>query len=259
MRFGRASSGVKSPSALRISSWLLESLKDSQFGLAIYDKRLRLVAVNSAVAAMDRVPVEDHVGRETSEIAGPVAKIIDPRVERVFRTGKPLNGFELLAQLPARKDAAHWIEDFFPIPDDRDRVAEVGVIAMEITKQKRLEATIRELRKAIRGGSKIRDERALSVLAETGKPTRPSVPRKLPPGIILIPPAAEIPSGILSPREFQVLRLLAQGKSNKLAAFQLKISEKTLETHRSRVMAKLGLSSLAELIRYAIRHGVVEP
>lgn len=259
MRFRKASSGVKSPSTLRISNWLMEALKDSQFGLAIYDKRLRLVAVNSAVAAMDRVPVEDHVGRETSEIAGSVAKIIDPRVERVFRTGKPLNGFELSAQLPARKDAAHWIEDFIPIPDDRDHVAEVGVIAMEISKQKRLEATIRELRRVTRGGSKIRDERALSVLAETGKRTRPSVPRKLPPGIILIPAAAEIPSAILSPREFQVLRLLAQGKSNKHAAFQLKISEKTLETHRSRVMVKLGLSSLAELIRYAIRHGVVEP
>jgi DNA-binding CsgD family transcriptional regulator len=259
MRPRGTSRGLRGPSTLGISNWLLETLNDSPFGLAIYDKRLRLVAVNAAVAAMDRVPVEDHVGRETSEIAGAVSKIIEPCVERVFRTGKSLNRFELSAQLPTRGEVAHWIEDFIPIPDPRDRVTEVGVIAMEITKQKRLEATIRELRKVIRGWSKIRDERALSALAKAGMRRRTSVPRKLPPGIIFIPAAAETPSAILSPREFQVLRLLAQGKSNKQAASHLKISEKTVETHRSRVTVKLGLSSLAELIRYAIRHGVVEP
>jgi DNA-binding NarL/FixJ family response regulator len=58
-------------------------------------------------------------------------------------------------------------------------------------------------------------------------------------------------------RELQVLDLLAQGESNKQVASALTISEKTVETYRSRIKLKLGLNSLVELVHYAIRHGIV--
>jgi DNA-binding CsgD family transcriptional regulator len=237
----------------------MEVLRNSAFGLAIYDRRLRFVAVNAAVAAMDHVPVEEHLGRETSEIVGAVSRIIEPRVERAFRTGEPLNRYELSAKLPTRKDVAHWIEDFIPITDDRGRVREVGVIAVEITAQKRLEAMLRRLRRSVRAGTKIHDERTLLALAETAVRYDSRMSRNLPPGSILTSPAAELPSAILSTRQLEVLRLLAQGKSNKEVASATMISEKTVETHRSRLMLKLGLRSLVDLTRYAIRHGIVEP
>ena len=61
----------------------------------------------------------------------------------------------------------------------------------------------------------------------------------------------------LSEREFQIMRLTAEGKSGKMIAFELKLSQKTVSTYRSRVLKKLGLESLAELTQYAVRHGLV--
>ena len=57
-------------------------------------------------------------------------------------------------------------------------------------------------------------------------------------------------------REIEVIRLLAQGKSNKEIAAELEIAVRTVETHRAKIMLKLGLHSLAELIHYAMRHGI---
>ena len=63
----------------------------------------------------------------------------------------------------------------------------------------------------------------------------------------------------LTARERQVVQLLAEGKSNKEVAVALGISVKTAETHRANVMHKLGLASLPDLVRYAIRTGVAAP
>jgi DNA-binding NarL/FixJ family response regulator len=57
----------------------------------------------------------------------------------------------------------------------------------------------------------------------------------------------------LSPREREVLQLISEGWSTKEAARHLKISVKTVETHRRKVMEKLDLDSVAELTKYAIR------
>lgn len=72
------------------------------------------------------------------------------------------------------------------------------------------------------------------------------------------PPKLQDLSGVqLSARERQVLQLLAQGNSNKICAEMLKLSIRTVESHRARIMAKLGLDSGAAMIRYAIRNGVI--
>ncbi len=63
---------------------------------------------------------------------------------------------------------------------------------------------------------------------------------------------------ILSAREREVLQLLAEGKSTKEIASQLKVSAKTIESHRKQVMDKLNLHSVAELTKYAIREGLTQ-
>ncbi len=63
----------------------------------------------------------------------------------------------------------------------------------------------------------------------------------------------------LSPRERQVVQLVAEGKSTKQIAELLNISVKTAEYHRGRVMDKLDIHDTAGLVRYAIRHGLVVP
>lgn len=67
------------------------------------------------------------------------------------------------------------------------------------------------------------------------------------------------PGDPLTAREREIVQLLAEGKSNKEVATALGISVKTAETHRSNIMRKSGLGSLAELVRYAIRNRIIEP
>lgn len=63
----------------------------------------------------------------------------------------------------------------------------------------------------------------------------------------------------LTPRERSIVRLLAEGKSNKETATALKLSRSTIETHRKNIFAKLGIHCTADLVRYAIRNHLVEP
>jgi two-component system response regulator NreC len=63
----------------------------------------------------------------------------------------------------------------------------------------------------------------------------------------------------LSDREREVLRLLALGHTNQEIAQQLFISVRTAETHRAHIMQKLQFSTRAELVRYALEHGLLEP
>ncbi len=63
----------------------------------------------------------------------------------------------------------------------------------------------------------------------------------------------------LSPREAEVLRLLAQGHTNQEVADRLAVSIKTIETHRARLGDKLGLRSRAELFRFAVESGLLDP
>jgi DNA-binding NarL/FixJ family response regulator len=64
-------------------------------------------------------------------------------------------------------------------------------------------------------------------------------------------------TGDLTPRERQVVQLLAEGKSTKDVASSLQITLKTAATHRTNILRKLELHSLADLVRYAIRNGIV--
>jgi DNA-binding NarL/FixJ family response regulator len=66
-------------------------------------------------------------------------------------------------------------------------------------------------------------------------------------------------SALLSNREKEVLRLVAEGMSNQAIGEALTISVRTVEAHRSRIMLKLNLASVAELVRYAVRNQLIDP
>lgn len=71
-------------------------------------------------------------------------------------------------------------------------------------------------------------------------------------------PDAEVdPLKALSPREREIFTALVDGESNHEIAAQLGISVKTVETHRTRVLAKLDVHSIVDLVRFAVRHGLM--
>ena len=67
------------------------------------------------------------------------------------------------------------------------------------------------------------------------------------------------PFAMLSTREREVLQLVAEGMSAKEIAGELHISTKTVEAHRTSLMRKVGVRKATELVRYAFKHGLVEP
>ena len=64
---------------------------------------------------------------------------------------------------------------------------------------------------------------------------------------------------LLTPRELQVLKLIAEAHTSKEIAQELVISVKTVERHRQNILDKLGMSDRVELTRYAIRRGLIQP
>jgi DNA-binding NarL/FixJ family response regulator len=64
---------------------------------------------------------------------------------------------------------------------------------------------------------------------------------------------------LLSSRELEVLQLLVEGMSTKQIASSLRLSIKTIESHRSRIMKKIDVHNIADLTRYAIREGIISP
>ncbi len=67
------------------------------------------------------------------------------------------------------------------------------------------------------------------------------------------------PEDPLTPRELQVVKLIAEGHSSDQIADELVISRKTVDHHRANILGKLGMRNVADLTRYAIRRGLIEP
>ena len=67
------------------------------------------------------------------------------------------------------------------------------------------------------------------------------------------------PFALLSPREREVLQAIAEGRTNAEVAEALGVSVKTIETHRARIMDKLGVTTFADLVKISVQHGVTPP
>ena len=69
---------------------------------------------------------------------------------------------------------------------------------------------------------------------------------------------ADAPEDPLTPRELEVVKLISEAYTNREIAEALKLSEKTIESHRGSVLAKLGMRDRVQLVRYAVRRGLIE-
>jgi len=109
-----------------------------------------------------------------------------------------------------------------------------------LTKDSASEQLIRAIRKIAAGGMLISDTAAASLIAESAG-------------------GEALPHTLLSDREFEVFKLLAEGRSPGEIASQLHVSVKTVSTHKTRVLQKMNLGGTAELVRYALEHRLLEP
>ena len=207
---------------------LLSALNNSKIGIVICDRRLRYKALNQSVAEIHNVPIKGHLGHSFHQVLGNFAEKVMPFWENVLATGRPLFNLEVTGKLPKRSYTGRWIENLFPITDDRGRITQVGCIVIETAPP------------PMPGSPPSSSSReATSVMGN--QPSSPDQRQCTP----------------LSHREQEVLRLLAEGKSNKEISSVLAISVRTVETYRSRLMLKVQATSIVHLVHYAIRNHIV--
>ena len=290
------------PEAFSQPTQLLPALFDAScVGLAIIDQHLCFQAINGALAVMNGVPAEAHLGKPLRHILGNAASKIEPMFRRVFSTGERIN-FELSEKLPTRAEAGQWVADFFPIRDAHGKVIQVGVVVVEVTGKEKLEKSLNNLfgkllllQSALKmdmcgvpksGGRRENEsvrnqyidlvnrcvfetrtiwDELQSIFGKDAAPAQVRQSRFLAAASATfqedLPIARAYPAqrvNSLSPRERQIVQLLGESKNNKEISAKLGISVRTAETHRARIMLKLNLHSVTELVRYAVRNHIIE-
>jgi DNA-binding NarL/FixJ family response regulator len=182
-----------------------------------------------------RVNAEAQNGQEAVRLA----LRLKPEVVVLDITMPVLNGLEaareILRSAPATKVILLSMHDESPYVLDALRIGVKGFV----TKTHAADDLVHAIREALRGKTYLSPELSQTI-------------------ITAIQLKADVAEDPLTPRERQVLQLVAEGKTTRQAAELLNISVKTAETHRNRIMEKLNVHETAGLVRYAIRRGMIQ-
>jgi len=225
---------------------LIEALSPLKIGIAVFDWNLRYTAVNQQMVEIDGLSIANHLGKTAWQVLGSLADQYELLLRAVFETGQTLMNREIVGEMPGRTETRKWINTFLPLMDVQARVTNVGVFIVQVAYSPREHILFEQVERPLSPSStQIQVAQGLIDRGAQGQ-----VPKLL--------DLTQRHSAKLSLREEQVLRLLATGMSNKEVAWELKISVKTVECYRSRLMLKLEARSLAHLIHFAIRHGLVQ-
>jgi DNA-binding NarL/FixJ family response regulator len=149
-------------------------------------------------------------------------------------------GLEVLSQLKAvQPETRALVLTMHPEDQYAVRVLKAGAVGY-LTKETASEEVVNAILKVLEGENYVSASLTQSLVAGlNGAAQKP-------------------PHEALSDREYQILRLIALGKTVKEIAFDLSLSVKTVSTYRARVLRKLGLKTNADLVRYALREKLVE-
>jgi DNA-binding NarL/FixJ family response regulator len=203
------------------------------------DHTLVLAGIRSLMAEMEGVTVlgEASNGREAVEIA-----LRDkPDLILMDISMKELNGIEATARIKAELPGVH-----------------VLILSMHTT-----EDFVRRALRAGASGYLVKDSAPLELRMAIDAVTRGEtyissrVSRNLVSAIVDGKPAAASSIETLTPRQREILQMIAEGNSTKEIAFALKVSAKTVETHRAALMDRLDIRDIAGLVLYAVRNRLV--
>jgi DNA-binding NarL/FixJ family response regulator len=180
-------------------------------------------------------------------------------------------GFEVVAQASTGEEAAQRAAEHEPdvAVVDLSGIEVIGAILQASHTTKLILLTSRDYDEyviaAIRAGAKgyvLKTQpahelvQAIEQVSAGGMYMSPGISRVVIDAMVARSPQA---NGHLTSREWEVLRLIAEGHSTRQVATLLGVSVKTAEAHRTRLMQKLDIHATAGLVRYAVRHGLIEP
>ena len=124
-------------------------LVSAPVGIGFWDRDLRFVRVNDALATINGLSPEEHVGRYLGDVVGELAPILVPLYRRVLETGEPVVHTESTdddaLQMGGRR---HWLSSYYPVHTPDGEVIGIGAVIMEITDRKRADDRLRLLAEA---------------------------------------------------------------------------------------------------------------
>jgi PAS domain S-box-containing protein len=117
---------------------LKEIYQNAPVGLALLDRDLKFVRINEALARINGLSVDDHVGRYVFDIVPALRDAAEPLLQKVLETGEPVADVELEGEMPQAPGVRRsWVEQFYPIKDDAGQIVGVGVVCEDVTEHRR--------------------------------------------------------------------------------------------------------------------------
>ena len=124
-------------------------LVSAPVGIGFWDRDLRFIRVNDALAALNRLTPEEHVGRTLAEVIPTLAPVLEPLYRRVLESGEPIVHTESTDDdALVIGDRRHWLSSYYPVRTPEGEVIGVGGVIMEITDRKRADDRLRLLAEA---------------------------------------------------------------------------------------------------------------
>ena len=120
----------------------------SAIGFGICDSKLRIRAVNRALAESNGIPEADYVGKTVRDILGNLAAAIEPALQRVWATGGIVSK-EFSGTLPSRGRVIHRLAAYFPLKGRNNKVQRVGGIVVDVTDLRELERSVSQLNRSL--------------------------------------------------------------------------------------------------------------
>ncbi len=127
-------------------SLLEEVLAQAPFGIAVLDSSLRYVRVNAALATMNGVPAEQHVGRRPTDVVPGFGASAEAHLRRVLASGEALSD-ERPSDSSVDGARRYWLANYFPVRDTMGAVTGAGIIVLDTTSHHDLEAQLLQAQK----------------------------------------------------------------------------------------------------------------
>ena len=136
---------VPAPATDDVRVLLSALFEDAPVGLALIDPALRFAMVDPTLAAVNGVPVEDHLGRRVTDVLPEIGDDAVAVLRRVLETGEPLRDVEITGRTPASPELRTWVEDFHRVRTPSGEVLGVVAVLSDVTALRRSERRLRQL------------------------------------------------------------------------------------------------------------------
>jgi PAS domain S-box-containing protein len=124
-------------------------LASAPVAIGFWDRDLRFIRLNDALAQLNGLPAEEHLGKTLAEVIPGLAATLEPLYRRVLETGEEVvheESTNVSAKRPG--EARHWLSSYYPVFDETGETVGVGGMILEITGQRRADARLRLLAQA---------------------------------------------------------------------------------------------------------------